>query len=51
MYNIISAIYLENLMMVPFKCTDLKLFLTITFISYAIDDVLYIIKNSFLLFS
>lgn len=33
MYNIISAIYLENLMMVPFKCTDLKLFLTITLIS------------------
>ena len=33
MYNIISAIYLENLMMVSSKCTDLKLFLTITFIS------------------
>ena len=33
MYNIIGAIYLENLMMVPTECTDLKLFLTITFIS------------------
>ena len=33
MYNIIGAIYLENLVMVPTECTDLKLFLTITFIS------------------
>ena len=33
MYNIIGAIYLENLMMVSSKCTDLKLFLTIPFIS------------------